>query len=76
MRVRYVGPFAIEPLPDAPEHGYLDPGDEIEVPDEFGARLLEQPANWVQVLAKPAAKTGKRDSAPVVPERAEQESSE
>jgi hypothetical protein len=31
----------------------VEPLGEVEVPDELGARLLEQPANWRQIRRRP-----------------------
>lgn len=54
MKVKYVGPYGSVSL--APRGGRtVAQGETIEVPDELGASLLEQPDNWVASRAKVTA---------------------
>lgn len=39
----------------------VEPGDSVEVDDDLGRSLCEQPANWA--ASKPATKTAKADPA-------------
>lgn len=56
MRLKNISPLGALDLPLIGR--ILDPGEEFEVPDEVGQRLLEQPANYQAVEpVKPAAKT-------------------
>lgn len=76
--VRYVGPFEIEPPPDAPHLGFISPGQVVEVDDQLADAMLQQPGVWEAVAVKPSkpAKPKQVESAPVAPESAEQEASE
>lgn len=52
MKVRYIGPHAAV---EASSGGRVYPaqrGEEIEVPDEVGASLVEQTDNWESVASK------------------------
>ena len=54
MKVSYIGPHqrVTVPLPEGREVD-VDHGGVIDVPDEFGHRLLEQTSNW-RAAATPA----------------------
>lgn len=56
MKLTYVGPHdAVRvPLPTggSPE---VERGGDIDVPDSYAERLLEQPSNWQRAKTKPAA---------------------
>ena len=48
MFVKYIG--RIRGKVDVPEiGGFVTPGEPVEVEDDLGNRLLEQPDNWVKV---------------------------
>lgn len=50
MKVKYVGPYKSVSL--SPRGGQVVAhGETVEVPDELGAGLLEQPDNWVKSKA-------------------------
>lgn len=49
MQITNVRPYSLE---IAVTGQLVEPGESAEVPDELGASLLEQPANWA--AAKPA----------------------
>lgn len=57
MKVRYIGPHdgVYLPLPDGGE-ALVERDGELEVPDELGARLLEQASNWAATAPPPADK--------------------
>ena len=57
MRLRNVSPLGALDLPLIGR--ILEPAEEFEVPDEVGERLLEQPANYEQVVVKPTTQTTK-----------------
>lgn len=57
MFVMYVGPFAAVDVRDAPQLGSVEHGAVVEVSDELGAALCEQPSNWV--AAEPDGETWK-----------------
>ena len=45
MEVRFVGQYEVA-VPEYHPEKMVKPGEVIEVSDELGARLLEQPVNW------------------------------
>ena len=55
MKVVYGGPHGVVDVP-LPHGGWAEAkwGEEIDVPDSLGERLLEQPSNWRK--AEPAKK--------------------
>ena len=57
MKVIYIGPHdgVLLPLPDGREAS-VDRGGVIDVPDEFGGRLLEQKTNWEPAAPPPSEK--------------------
>ena len=58
MKLIYHGPHdAVEiPLPDG-QLLYCERGEEIDVPADLGARLLEQPSNWRRARLEARSKT-------------------
>lgn len=55
MQVIYVGMFDSVFVRELGEHGTdVKRGEAVEVSDELGARLLEQPDNWQVAKGKPA----------------------
>lgn len=67
MKVKYVGPHASVVLTVDKTDIEVERLEEVEVPDDEGARLIEQEDNWEQVgttaskrpAKKPARKTAK-----------------
>jgi len=63
MQVVYVGPFIDGVrVPHGSGEIHAAPGEPIEVPDDLGASLLEQPTNWQP--SKAAKKSTPADSGP------------
>jgi hypothetical protein len=60
MRVSYIGLFDEVYVPDidAPVGRVVRRGEIVEVPDEVGGRMLEQPANWAKAGGKSAPAGG------------------
>lgn len=57
MRVEYCGPYDEVDVPDL--DALVPKGQPIEVDEEIGLRLLEQPKNW-RPAEKPAARSTKK----------------
>lgn len=51
MKVKYVGPNAPVVLEVDKSVVEVEFGEEFDIPDDEGERLLEQPDNWEQVAA-------------------------
>lgn len=50
MKVTYVGPhLGVQFVGDAGQDILVERGGQVEVSDELGHRLLEQPSNWQAV---------------------------
>lgn len=52
MKVRYIGPHAAVEATSGGRAYPAERGEEIEVPDDVGASLVEQTENWVAVASK------------------------
>jgi hypothetical protein len=64
MRVIYIGPSATGVVVALPDGGEIEcaHGGDVDVADEHGRRLLEQPANWKRAGVKAGKTEGEGDS--------------
>lgn len=46
MKLQYHGPHEAVTIPEFDEAREIKRGEFVEVPDELGERMLEQPSNW------------------------------